>query len=428
MNVINVVIIGAGTSGLCAAKHAQEQGLNVTVYEQNDVLGGHWWYTDATGKDKYGVKIHTAMYQGVRTILPNQLMAYPDHPYPEDVPSFPPHPRVLEFLQSYVKRFDLTKLIKFSHNMIRVSPIDDGKWEVIVKDQPNDVYVTRIFDAVFVCNGRYSMPRISETPGIGDYKGKMIHSHDFRKADNFRGQRVLIIGNGASGIDMVQLLAHTSQHTTFSVKKQSHEAFEKLRDSMPANCTLQDVVKRFTPTGAEFIDGVHDTFDTVIWAIGYDLSYRFLSTDCGMHVDDRFLQPLYKQIFNIHYPTMVFIGIPHLVGTTRMYDLQVRFALKFVTGVKKFPGKAEMLQDMWNKAKIQWDKGYTKRETHQLGPEQMEYFTDLAETGDVVNMPPVLAAMHADATAAMFGMPTEYRKYKYTIIDDQTFKKEKVEE
>lgn len=429
MNVLNVVVIGAGTSGLCAAKHARESGFSVTVYEQNDVLGGHWWYTDATGTDKYGLKIHTAMYQGVRTILPNQLMAYPDHPYPTEVPSFPPHPRVLEYLQSYADRFALSSLIKLGHNVVRLSPIEGGKWEVIVKDLPNDKHSTNIFDAVFVCNGRYSMPRICDTAGIGEFQGKMLHSHDFRAADNFRGQRVLVIGNGTSGMDMVQLLAHSSERTAFSVRKQSEAAFEELRGHLPANCSLRSVVRRFTATGAEFVDGTYETFTAVIWAIGYDLSYRFLSTDCGVHVDDRFLQPLYKQIFNIHHPTMAFIGIPYLIGTTQMYDVQVRFVLKYFTGAKALPSKADMMQDMWDKANIQWNKGYAKRETHQLGLEQREYFVDLAETGGVANtMLPVLTAMHADATAAMYAMPTEYRKYRYTVIDDQTFEKEKVEE
>lgn len=66
MSILNVAVIGTGTSGLCAAKHALEQGFNVTIYEQNEALGGIWWYTDATGKDKYGLNVHTAMYQGLR--------------------------------------------------------------------------------------------------------------------------------------------------------------------------------------------------------------------------------------------------------------------------------------------------------------------------------------------------------------------------
>lgn len=64
--ISNVVVIGAGTSGLASAKYLTAQGYNVTVYEQNEELGGIWWYTDKTGKNQYGIDVHTAMYQKLR--------------------------------------------------------------------------------------------------------------------------------------------------------------------------------------------------------------------------------------------------------------------------------------------------------------------------------------------------------------------------
>lgn len=62
---LKVAVIGAGASGLCSAKLAIEQGHNVVIYEKTDVIGGVWWYTDEIGKDKYGINIHTPMYQGL---------------------------------------------------------------------------------------------------------------------------------------------------------------------------------------------------------------------------------------------------------------------------------------------------------------------------------------------------------------------------
>lgn len=64
--VLNVAVIGAGTSGLASAKYALAQGYNVTIYEQTEQFGGIWWYTDKTGKDQYGLNVHSAMYQGLR--------------------------------------------------------------------------------------------------------------------------------------------------------------------------------------------------------------------------------------------------------------------------------------------------------------------------------------------------------------------------
>lgn len=68
-SVLNVVILGAGPSGLVSAKYAIEQGFKVTVYEQGEEVGGVWVYTDRFGKDKYGNEIHTALYKGLRQVL-----------------------------------------------------------------------------------------------------------------------------------------------------------------------------------------------------------------------------------------------------------------------------------------------------------------------------------------------------------------------
>lgn len=63
MTKLNIVIIGAGYSGLCSAKNALASGHSATIYEQTSSLGGQWVYTDETGTDEYGLDIHTSMYQ-----------------------------------------------------------------------------------------------------------------------------------------------------------------------------------------------------------------------------------------------------------------------------------------------------------------------------------------------------------------------------
>lgn len=67
--ISNVAVIGAGLSGLASAKYLTAQGYDVTIYEQNEELGGIWCYTDKTGKNQYGINVHTAMYQNLRYII-----------------------------------------------------------------------------------------------------------------------------------------------------------------------------------------------------------------------------------------------------------------------------------------------------------------------------------------------------------------------
>lgn len=62
----SVAVIGAGTAGLCAAKHGLANDFEVTVFEQAKALGGTWVYTDNIGKDEYGMDVHSSMYQGLQ--------------------------------------------------------------------------------------------------------------------------------------------------------------------------------------------------------------------------------------------------------------------------------------------------------------------------------------------------------------------------
>lgn len=66
LNKMHVCIIGAGTAGLCAAKTAIQNGLNVTVFELSKQVGGTWVYSDQVGKDEFGLDVHTSMYQGLQ--------------------------------------------------------------------------------------------------------------------------------------------------------------------------------------------------------------------------------------------------------------------------------------------------------------------------------------------------------------------------
>lgn len=229
-------------------------------------------------------------------------------------------------------------------------------------------------------------------------------------------------------MDLVAAIAKTAKRVTSSQHKRPNEtpeALEKRKSLAPANVTLRENVTRFTETGAEFIDGTHETFSIIFYGTGYNFTYPFLSVSSGISVDDNFVQPLYKQIFNIEHPTMAFIGIPFYVPTTLAYDLQARFALKFISGAKTLPSKEAMLTDMRANTQIQWNKGYKKHQTHYLGAEQKEYYRQLAETAEIENLPDVVAAIHFDSRQTMAKDPLNYRKYRYHIVDDKTFTKER---
>jgi dimethylaniline monooxygenase (N-oxide forming) len=188
MAKFKIAVIGAGLAGLNSARHAMDFDCDVTVFEQSDKIGGTWVLSDEIGKNKYGLTIHSSMYKGLHTNLPKEIMGFPDFPFPESEKSFVAATEVLNFLNDYADKFYLRKLIRFEHHIIKVHPKNDGTWEVTVKDLPLDRIEVLNFDAVFVCNGHYSEPRMPNIPCMDIFEGAQLHSHDFRDPANYNGK------------------------------------------------------------------------------------------------------------------------------------------------------------------------------------------------------------------------------------------------
>lgn len=76
-------------------------------------------------------------------------------------------------------------------------------WQVIAEDLITKTACTEYFDAVMVCNGHNALPRMpDDKPGINEFVGIQIHSHDYRVPEPFKNMNVLIIGSGPSGVDI----------------------------------------------------------------------------------------------------------------------------------------------------------------------------------------------------------------------------------
>lgn len=70
---------------------------------------------------------------------------------------------------------------------------------------------TEVFDAVIVCSGHHGEKHIPRFPGLGEFKGQILHSHDYRKPLDFTGKRVLVVGLGNSGGDIASEIGQVGQ-------------------------------------------------------------------------------------------------------------------------------------------------------------------------------------------------------------------------
>lgn len=79
--------------------------------------------------------------------------------------------------------------------------------------------------------------------------------------------------------------------------------------------------------------------------------------------------------------------------------------------------------DMRAQTQIHWDKGYSKNRTHYLGPEQRDYFKQISELAEIKNIPDVLLSVFSNHVEAIIKNPFNFRKHRYTIVDEKTYVK-----
>ncbi|XP_062558931.1 uncharacterized protein LOC134223755 [Armigeres subalbatus] len=410
-------IIGAGLAGVNAARHALDAGGEVTVFEQTSKVGGTWVYTDETGKDKYGLDIHTSMYQGLRTNIPKEIMGFPDFPIGQQEESYVTSQDVLKFIENYTEEFDLNKYIKFEHHVIRVTrKMDCEKWEVLVKDLRANRYESYLFDYILVCNGHFFSPFTPKIVGHETFKGEQMHSHEYRSPARFAGKNVVVIGGSHSGMDVAIAAAPLAKELALS-----HRCSERL-NIFYDKVVQKPEIARIYENEVEFVDGTRQICDVLVYCTGYRTSFPFLSVDCGITVEENHVQPLYKHCINIRQPSMALIGLPFNACFTLMVDLQVRFCIKFFSGGKSLPTQEEMAADTRADEEERAAKGFIKREAHMLaGDLQQRYYDDLACIADVEPLRPVLTKLYAVCIQDKKRDIMNYRSNVYRILDNDTF-------
>ncbi|XP_031628463.1 dimethylaniline monooxygenase [N-oxide-forming] 3-like isoform X2 [Contarinia nasturtii] len=380
---LNIAVIGAGAAGLTSAKNALAQGHNVDIFEKTGALGGIWYYTDDIGKDEYGATIHTPMYQQLRTNTPYQTMEFPDFHFPKDTQSYPSHDVVWKYLDSYARHFGVEERIKYHHLVEKVHSIPNDKWQITVLNLLKNISETYIYDAVFVCTNIFSSPRIPIIENSEEFKGKVMHSRDYRKPETFAGEKVLVIGGGPSGYDIYIQAYQFAKQVTYSFRMPT-TAVSSMEENM-----------------------------------GYKYSYPFLDESVGIHVEDYYVALLYKHIFNVNRPTMAFIGVPNSAAHNPMCDLQARFALKFISGLKQLPSNEKMLKDMQYQALVRLFEGYPQNRPHLLGAGQRDYYKDLANTAEIESIPEVITDIFKDSILNS-KLLHYYRNIKYIISEDMS--------
>jgi cation diffusion facilitator CzcD-associated flavoprotein CzcO len=193
-----VCIIGAGVSGLVAAKVFATSGREIVVVEKAAELGGVW----APSKS----------YPGVRTQTPRDLYCFSDFPMPATYPEWPSGAEVYAYLCDYAEHFDIARLIRFNTNVLEATRLDGG-WRVRLADQLGER--TETFDELVVCTGQFSRPKTLDLPGAESFGGSIMHSSAFVDDKLVKDKDVVVLGYSKSATDVaMQALSESAKSVT----------------------------------------------------------------------------------------------------------------------------------------------------------------------------------------------------------------------
>jgi len=205
----NACIIGAGASGIAAAKALQEREIPFDCFEKRDRVGGIWAIAD--GEDT------SAAYRSLRINTSKKVTRFSDLPLADGLPDFPPRGDVDLYLNCYVDRHCLRDQITFGTGVERARLLEGGAWEVTLASGE-----TRHYDWLVVANGHNERPRWPLPAIPGEFAGRQIHSHEYLDPTPMRGQRVVVVGLGNTAVDVAVECSYVADRLILSCRRGAH--------------------------------------------------------------------------------------------------------------------------------------------------------------------------------------------------------------
>ncbi len=346
-------IIGAGPSGLAMARNFQKFNIPFMGFERHSSVGGLWDINNP----------HSTVYKSAHLISSKKMTEFSEFPMDEDVADFPSHYDLCKYFNDFADHFKLRENYKFNCEVKSLNKNEDGFWELTLNN--DEKY---LFRGVVIANGNLSEPNKPDFPG--NFTGELIHSKEYKDPEVFKGKRVLIIGAGNSGCDIVVDAVHYADSVDMSVRRGYHfvpkyilgkpadtvggmiklpmkvkqfvdkkllklftgdperfgfpKADHDIYESHPVvnslilhhighgDIRIQKGIEKFEGKNVHFKDGSIKEYDMILLATGYKLHYPFIDSK---HLNLRGVTPdLFLNIFPPKEDNLFLIGLLEALG------------------------------------------------------------------------------------------------------------------
>ena len=229
----DVLIVGAGLSGIGAAYHLQQKypGKSYVILEGRATIGGTW--------DLF-------RYPGIRSDSDMYTLGYNFRPWRE-AKAIADGPSILGYVRDTAREADIERHIRFdTHVKSAAWSTADARWTIVSKQGGVANEVTANF--VMLCSGYYNYAAgyTPEWPGVGDFAGQLIHPQFWPENLDYAGKRVVVIGSGATAVTLVPEMAKTAAQVTMLQRSPTYVV------SRPAADAVADWLRRNLPAGLAY--------------------------------------------------------------------------------------------------------------------------------------------------------------------------------
>ena len=239
MEHVDVLVVGAGISGVGAGYHLQTHspGRNYAIFEGREAMGGTW--------DLF-------RYPGIRSDSDMYTLGFSFRPWKE-AKAIADGPSILKYLKDTAQAFGIDRHIRYSHKVKRASwNSADSTWTVDYERGPDAEPAQVTCNFLFMCAGYYNYAQgyRPEFPGEATFRGRIVHPQQWPADLDYAGKRVVVIGSGATAVTLVPEMAKTAAHVTmlqrsptYVVSRPAEDAFaNKLRQWLPAKLAY-DIIR-----------------------------------------------------------------------------------------------------------------------------------------------------------------------------------------